>query len=107
MAGMIAANALRGDAPLVHWQQLNELDGVLLDVREVGEFEAGHVEGAKNIPLSVLRDRMSEIPPNQTIWVYCQVGQRAYYATRALLLNGFDARNLSGGFKTYQAVKKD
>lgn len=107
MAGMIAANALRGDAPLVHWQQLNELDGVLLDVREVGEFEAGHVEGAKNIPLSVLRDRMSEIPPNQTIWVYCQVGQRAYYATRALRLNGFDARNLSGGFKTYQAVKKD
>ena len=106
MAGMIAANALRGDAPLVHWQQLNELDGLLLDVREVGEFEAGHVEGATNIPLSVLRDRMSEIPPDQTIWVYCQVGQRGYYATRALRLNGFDASNLSGGFKTYQGVKK-
>ncbi|MFB2938648.1 FAD-dependent oxidoreductase [Aerosakkonemataceae cyanobacterium BLCC-F154] len=105
MAGMIAANALRGDAPLAHWQELNELDGLLLDVREVGEFEAGHVEGAKNIPLSVLRDRMSEIPSDQTILVYCQVGQRGYYATRALRLNGFDASNLSGGFKTYQAVK--
>lgn len=43
----------------------------------------------------------------QTIWVYCQVGQRGYYFTRALRLNGFDARNLSRGFKTYQAVKKD
>ena len=105
MAGMIAANALRGDAPLVYWQQLADLnDGLLLDVRNVDEFEAGHVEGAVNIPLAQLRDRLHELNPDQPIWVYCQVGQRGYYATRALRLNGFNARNLSGGFKTYQAV---
>jgi NADPH-dependent 2,4-dienoyl-CoA reductase/sulfur reductase-like enzyme/rhodanese-related sulfurtransferase len=108
MAGMIAANALRGDAPLVHWQQLADLnDGLLLDVRNVDEFEAGHVEGAVNIPLPQLRDRLPELNPDQDIWVYCQVGQRGYYATRDLRLNGFNAYNLSGGFKTYQAVSSN
>ncbi|MFW6358936.1 MAG: rhodanese-like domain-containing protein [Chroococcales cyanobacterium] len=104
LAGMIAANALRGDTPLADWQQLADLEGMLVDVREVGEFAAGHVEGAVNIPLSQLRDRLSEFPSDQKIYVYCQVGQRAHYATRILRLNGFDASNLSGGFKTYQGV---
>jgi NADPH-dependent 2,4-dienoyl-CoA reductase/sulfur reductase-like enzyme/rhodanese-related sulfurtransferase len=107
MAGMIAANALRGDAPLVHWDQLSNLDGrLLLDVRGVDEFESGHSLGAVNIPLPQLRDRLNELNPEQEIWVYCQVGQRAYYATRILRLNGFKAYNLSGGFKTSQAVKQ-
>jgi NADPH-dependent 2,4-dienoyl-CoA reductase/sulfur reductase-like enzyme/rhodanese-related sulfurtransferase len=106
MAGMIAANALRGDAPLVHWQDLPKRDGgLLLDVRANREFETTHVPGAINIPLPQLRDRLSDLPTDQDIWVYCQVGQRAYYATRALRLNGFNAYNLSGGFKTYQAVQ--
>lgn len=105
MAGMIAANALRGDAPLVHWQQLGDRgDAILLDVRNVDEFEAGHVEGAVNLPLPQLRDRLDELNRDQDIWVYCQVGQRGYYATRALRLSGFRAYNLSGGFKTYQAI---
>jgi NADPH-dependent 2,4-dienoyl-CoA reductase/sulfur reductase-like enzyme/rhodanese-related sulfurtransferase len=105
MAGMIAANVLRGDAPLVHWDQLLNLDGkLLLDVRSVDEFESGHSSGALNIPLPQLRDRLNELNPEQEIWVYCQVGQRAYYATRILRLNGFKAYNLSGGFKTSQAV---
>ncbi|MFN5967755.1 MAG: rhodanese-like domain-containing protein, partial [Pseudanabaena sp.] len=107
MAGMIAANVLRGDATLVHWEQLSNLDGrLLLDVRNVDEFEAGNVQGAVNIPLPQLRDRLNELNPEQEIWVYCQVGQRGYYATRILSLNGFMAYNLSGGFKTFQAVKQ-
>ncbi|MEA5480246.1 FAD-dependent oxidoreductase [Pseudanabaena galeata UHCC 0370] len=107
MAGMIAANVLRGDATLVHWEQLSNLDGrLLLDVRNVDEFEAGNVQGAVNIPLPQLRDRLNELNPEQEIWVYCQVGQRGYYATRMLSLNGFKAYNLSGGFKTFQAVKQ-
>ena len=107
MAGMIAANVLRGDATLVHWEQLSKLDGrLLLDVRNVDEFEAGNVQGAVNIPLPQLRDRLNELNLEQEIWVYCQVGQRGYYATRMLSLNGFKAYNLSGGFKTFQAVKQ-
>jgi len=103
-AGMIAGNALRGDAPLTQWQYLPTEDAVILDVREVSEFEGGHVEGAVNIPLPKLRDRVDELPKDREIWVYCQVGQRAYYATRILRLNGFNAKNITGGFKTYQTL---
>lgn len=105
LAGMVAANVLRGDAPIIHWDKLAQEEALLLDVREIGEFEAGHVEGALNIPLTQLRDRVHELPKDQKIAVYCQVGQRAYYATRALRLQGFDAHNLTGGFKTYKAVQ--
>lgn len=107
MAGMIAANALRDGATLVHWDQLSNLnDRLLLDVRNVDEFEAGNVQGAVNIPLPQLRDRLHELNPEQEIWVYCQVGQRGYYATQILRLNGFKAYNLSGGFKTSQAFSQ-
>ncbi len=100
-AGMIAANALRGDAPLAHWDRLALDQSFLLDVREVGEFERGHVAGSVNIPLGQLRDRLAELPPQQPLYIYCQVGQRAYYATRLLRLRGYEAYNLSGGYKTY------
>lgn len=103
-AGMIAGNAMRGDAPLTQWQYLPTEDALILDVREVSEFEGGHVEGAVNIPLPKLRDRVDELPKDREIWVYCQVGQRAYYATRILRLNGFNAKNITGGFKTYQTL---
>jgi NADPH-dependent 2,4-dienoyl-CoA reductase/sulfur reductase-like enzyme/rhodanese-related sulfurtransferase len=103
-AGMIAGNALRGDAPLTQWQYFPTEDAVILDVREVSEFEGGHVAGAVNIPLPKLRDRVDELPKDREIWVYCQVGQRAYYATRILRLNGFNAKNITGGFKTYQTL---
>jgi rhodanese-related sulfurtransferase len=105
MAGMIAANALRGDAPLAQWTDLVRFEGLLLDVRDPEEYDAGHVPGAVSIPLSQLRGRMNELPVDRPIWVYCKVGQRGYYGTRALRLSGFDARNLTGGMLTYEAVK--
>ncbi len=103
IAGMIAANVLRGDAPVAHWADVRSSQPYVLDVREPQEFDLGHVEGAHNIPLHSLRDRMSELPREREILVYCAVGQRSYYASRALRLNGFPARNLSGGMKTYHA----
>jgi len=104
-AGAIAANHLRGDAPVVQWDAVDWERGFLLDVREKGEFEAGYVSGAINIPLGQLRDRLEELPQDRDIYVYCQVGQRAYYATRALRLNHYPAFNLTGGFKTHNSVK--
>jgi rhodanese-related sulfurtransferase len=103
-AGAIAANHLRGDAPVIQWDNVDGERGILLDVREPTEFAAGHVEGAVNLPLSQLRDRLDELPPDRDIYVYCQVGQRAYYATRVLRLNDFKAFNLTGGIKTYHSI---
>ena len=94
-AGMVAANVLRGDMPLSHWNDTN--GEVLLDVREPFELAVEHVPDAINIPMGQLRARMDELPRDREILVICRSGQRAHYATRILLQNGFQARNLSGG----------
>ena len=94
-AGMVAANALRGDMPLSHW---DSLDGAfLLDVREPVELTVESVPGAVNIPMGQLRTRLDELPRDRKIHVICRSAQRAYYATRILVQNGFKARNISGG----------
>lgn len=101
-AGMIAANNLRGDLPLADWNNLGTNGShLLLDVRSPEEFEEGHVPGATNIPIEEIRSRLGELKKEQEIWVYCGVGQRAYYAIRILLQRGFNARNLPGGIRTY------
>ncbi len=94
-AGMVAADVLRGDMPLSHWDTIN--DGFLLDVREPVELAVESVPDAVNIPLGELRARIDELPRDRDIHVICRSGQRAYYATRILLQNGFKARNLAGG----------
>ncbi len=102
-AGMIAAGVLSGDMPISHWHEMGE--GVILDVRDPFELAVENVEGAVNIPLGQLRDRLDELPRDQTIHVFCRSGQRAYYATRLLLQNGFDVKNISGGMlsRTYSS----
>ncbi len=104
-AGMIAANSLRGDQPLADWKDLLPKSAVLLDVRDPDEFEEGHIDGAINLPLNELRGRLDELPRDRELWLYCRVGQRGYYATRLLLQHGFRAKNLPGGYLTYDLIK--
>jgi rhodanese-related sulfurtransferase len=109
IAGMIAANVVRGDVRIVHWEALEDAPGdapekgaaYLLDVRNPSEYRLDHIEGAVNIPLDELRDRMGEVPRDQEVWAYCAVGQRSYYAARALSQYGYDIKTLSGGFITF------
>ncbi len=129
LAGMIAANHLRGNHPLAKWEQLidthtqvaereDEVDQMLafimddpyseaqiVDVRTVAEFQRKHIPKAINIPLDSLRDRLGELSVEREIWVVCGVGQRAYNATRILQQHGFRVRNLSGGMQTYAAFE--
>jgi NADPH-dependent 2,4-dienoyl-CoA reductase/sulfur reductase-like enzyme/rhodanese-related sulfurtransferase len=105
LAGMLAENVLNGDMPVADWLAVGRTDALILDVREPGEFAAGHIGGAVNLPLSQLRDRCSELPHERDIWITCGVGQRAYYATRFLAQHGYHARNLSGGHATYTALR--
>jgi rhodanese-related sulfurtransferase len=74
---------------------------MVLDVREPDEYAAGHIDGAINLPLGQLRQRLGELPRDREIWVNCAVGQRSYYALRLLAQNGFAVRNLSGGYLTW------
>ena len=94
-AGMVAADILRGDMPISHW---DGSDGeFLLDVREPVELAVESEPRAVDIPLGQLRARLGELPRDREILVICRSGQRAYYATRLLLQHGFKARTLAGG----------
>lgn len=104
LAGMVAANVLRGDVDLAPWGELGATDAFLLDVRDPQEFLADSVDGAVNIPLGELRARIAELPQDREIWISCGVGQRAYYACRILTQHGLSARNLSGGYQTYRVL---
>jgi len=102
--GFVAANVLRGDTDVITWDQVKKLDSNLdfiLDVRNPEELTLGMIDGAVNIPLPELRRRYNEIPKNRRVVVYCQVGQRGYFAARFLKQMGYDVTNLTGGFKTY------
>jgi NADPH-dependent 2,4-dienoyl-CoA reductase/sulfur reductase-like enzyme/rhodanese-related sulfurtransferase len=94
-AGMVAANVMSGEMPLIHWDTAGA--GFLLDVREPSETAAEHLPEALNIPVGQLRPRLGELPRDREIHVFCRSGQRAYIATRILLQNGFRAKNISGG----------
>lgn len=82
-------------------------DVVLLDVRTVGEFSMGHIDGFKNIPVDELRERISEIEKGKPVYLICQSGLRSYIASRILEGNGYETYNFSGGFRFYDAVVND
>ncbi len=103
-AAFVANNIVKGDSTPIHFDQVDNLSGerVLLDVRNPAERTNGnHIQGDINIPVDQLRHRMHELPKDKEIVVYCQVGLRGNVAYRQLVNNGFKARNLIGGFKTY------
>ena len=102
MAALVGLNILYESFKQVH---VNEVRGLvenkayILDVREVGEYKAGHISGSKNIPLSDLWNRMNEIPKNKPVYIHCRSGQRSYYALKYLKGHGYkDIYNISGGF---------
>ena len=110
IAGYTAANILKGDSEIFHWHEVDSFDhskSVFLDVRDEMEVALGTIEGSINMPLDELRNRLDELPKDKEILIFCQAGLRGYIAYRILKQKGFRARNLSGGYKTYQlAVQK-
>ncbi|AWB01711.1 CoA-disulfide reductase [Vibrio harveyi] len=107
-AAFVANNIMKGDATAIHFDEIDNLseDQVLLDVRNPGELESvGFIEGAINIPVDQLRQRMNELPKDKEIVIYCQVGLRGNVAYRQLVNSGFKARNLLGGYRTYKFAR--
>lgn len=117
MAGYTASNILKGDMKVMHWDEVKKLgdEYFILDVRTSVEYEGGHIEGAVNIPVDSLRERLNELPRDKKIFEYCKIGLRGYIAYRILVQNGFEVYNLSGGNDLYtiagyengKSMKKD
>jgi len=108
IAGFTAENILNGLTPVWYSDELEKKrnGAILLDVRTASEYEQGRIDGAVHIPVDDLRKRIGELDKSKTILVYCQVGLRGHVATRILIQNGFNAINLSGGYKTFMTYKK-
>ncbi|WP_275725453.1 FAD-dependent oxidoreductase [Vibrio furnissii] len=107
-AAFVATNLMKGDAKAIHFDEIDSLtdDQLLLDVRNPGELDnVGYLPGAINIPVDQLRQRMNELPKDKEIIIYCQVGLRGNVAYRQLVNNGYKARNLIGGYRTYAFAK--
>ena len=74
----------------------------ILDVRQAKEYEAGHIPGAKLLPLPALTDSLAQIDPHKPVLVYCAIGGRSRVAAQTLAGKGYDqVINLSGGFKAW------
>ncbi len=109
MLGYYAENIIEKNVNVIQWYEVDKLDNnnsIIIDIREEFELATGVIENSINIPLTVLRHRLNEIPKNKMIYVTCQVGLRGYIVCRILSQNGFDCANIDGGIKTYLAVKK-
>ncbi len=76
-----------------------ETDHILVDVREVDEYAAGHLPGAVNVPLSTITDNTDKIPADVTVLLVCQHGGRSQRAAEYLnsLGNYVTLVNLDGG----------
>lgn len=111
MAGFMVENLKRGLVRQWHWDEEPSLarDGsiTLLDVRTAAEYERGHIDGFRNIPVDELRERLGELDRDKPLYVICQSGLRSYIACRILAQEGFDCRNFSGGYRFYAAVTKE
>ena len=72
-------------------------DADLVDVREPYEYEAGHIEGARHVPIPELAAFAQELDPDRPVVFVCRVGGRSAMAAGAFQRAGFDAYNLAGG----------
>lgn len=108
ISGYVAGNILTGKMLPLYWRELRDADltkVTLVDVRTPDEFMLGSLEGAVNIPLDDLRERITEIPFDKPVWFFCGIGLRGYLASIILREKGYkEVRNLIGGLKTYKAA---
>ena len=107
IAGYVASNIISGAMPVISWRELAEKkdEVMLIDTRTPEEFSFGTIPGAVNIPLDEMRDRLSEIPADKPVVLFCAVGLRGYLAQRILIGRGYrNTANLIGGYKTYSAA---
>jgi rhodanese-related sulfurtransferase len=88
-------------------QAMDATDVYVIDVREVSDYEAGHIEGAVNIPIRTLVDDLSLIPSDQPVIIYCASGLRAGMATSVLRTMGYEnVRSYAGGWRGWSAASE-
>jgi rhodanese-related sulfurtransferase len=89
-------------------ERLRRGDIVLVDVRPAEEYAAGHIDGARSIPLAELQDRLAELPADREVVAYCRgpFCAFAHEAVRQLQAVGRDARRLEEGWPEWRLAGK-
>lgn len=85
-------------------EELIEQGAMLLDVRELSEWDAGHAPVATHVPLGDLAEQIEDLPDDRRIVVVCRSGGRSARATAFLVGSGRDAVNLEGGMQAWAAA---
>src|SRR5919201_1953820 len=87
--------------------RLRKGDVVLVDVRPAEEFEAGHIDGARSIPINELQDRLAELPADREVVAYCRGPFCAYAheAVRRIQASGRRARRLEDGWPEWRLAE--
>lgn len=80
----------------------NRKNYYLIDVRVPEQYLESHIEGAINIPFSIIRASVKLIPKDQKILTYCNGGTSGGIASLILRELGLEAYNLEGGFNNYK-----
>ena len=99
--GMVADNILKGFIKPAFFEDLK--DAFIIDVRPEISYKINTIQNAINIPAEQLRERLSEIPKDKKVVLFCVTGYTSYIASRILLQNGFNnVYSLVGGFEFYR-----
>jgi phage shock protein E len=93
---------LLGLAPKVNYSELVKNGAQIIDVRTPGEFKAGHIRGAVNIPLQTISSQMGRIKKDKPVITCCASGMRSASAKSILKSNGFEEVHNGGGWMSLQ-----
>ncbi len=104
--GMCADNVLNGLVKPAYYEDIE--NSYIIDVRIKDSYKTKTIEGAVNIPLASLRNRLEEVPKNKKVILVCDSGYTSYLTSRILIQNGFNnVYSLMAGMKLYKEIQKD
>ena len=104
--GMSADNILKGLVKPAYFEDLK--DAVVIDVRPNMIYKMGTIEGAINIPIAEIRERLDEIPRDKKVILSCNTGYTSYCASRILAQKGFNnVYSFMGGYELYKELVKE
>lgn len=106
--GAVASGMIQETHPGISPEELASLDEepLLIDVRTPEESKQGSIAGAFSIPLDSLRSELGQLPKDRLLITFCKEGLRGYLATRILMQEGFQVRNLLGGYKLFSLYEE-
>lgn len=90
----------------INIQELNNFESLdnVIDVREVDEYRAGHIDGVKNIPMmGLMLNPDNFINKEETYYIMCQAGGRSMQVCNVLEEMNYNVVNLAGGYGSYHS----